>query len=340
VYKQPAVILRSEATKDPIDRVPGGVLRACGPQDDSNVETIEVRTADGQTLFADVREPLGEARGIAVLAHAMFARRTTFTRPADGSLAELFARSGYRTIAFDFRGHGDSAPNARAGGSWSYDDLVRADLPAVAGCARARWSHLPLVVVGHSLGGNVALAAQGVGVLGADALVLVATNMWTRGHEPSLRKWIAKRAIMETIDRVCRRRGYLPARALRIGSDDEPARYLAALTRCVRHGRWTSDDGEDDYAALTSRIRIPVAAVASDGDRLFCTPSCAARMIERVRGPKLLERVARADDGSAPPGHMGIVTSARVRDVYRRVVAWLRRELPRVAEAGEHDLAR
>jgi predicted alpha/beta hydrolase len=292
-------------------------------------ETIEIRTADGQTLFADVREPASRVRGIAVLAHAMFARRTTFTKPAEGSLAELFSRSGYRTIAFDFRGHGDSAPSARAGGSWSYDDLVRSDLPAVAACAKDRFGGLPLVVVGHSLGGNVALASQGLGVLGADALVVVATNMWTKRHEPSRRRWVAKRAIMEAFDVVCRRRGFLPARALRIGSDDESARYMAALIRCVRYGRWTSDDGRDDYAELTSRIDVPVAAVASEGDRLFCRPECAERMVERVRGPRLVERVARSDDGSAPPGHMGLVTSRRVREVYRRVVEWLASSLAR-----------
>jgi predicted alpha/beta hydrolase len=286
-------------------------------------ETIEVRTADGQTLFADVREPASKARGIAVLAHAMFARRTTFTRPAEGSLAELFSRSGYRTIAFDFRGHGDSEPTAGDGGSWSYDDLVRSDLPTVVACAKGRWSGLPLVVVGHSLGGNVALASQGLGVLGADALVVVATNMWTRRHETSLRRWMAKRALMEAFDVVCRKRGYLPARALRIGSDDESARYMAALIRCVRHGRWTSDDGRDDYADLTSRIAVPVAVVASKGDRLFCRPECAERMVEKIRGPRLIERVERSDDGSAPPGHMGLVTSGRVREVYRRVIEWL-----------------
>ncbi len=291
----------------------------------SGVETIEVRTADGQTLFADVLEPDGDAPlGVAIFAHAMFARRTTFTRPTRGSLAELFAKAGYLTIAFDFRGHGDSEPTARGGASWSYDDLVRVDLPAVAACARARFGDLPLVVVGHSLGGNVALAAQGLGVLDADALVLVAANMWTRRHEPSRRRWVAKRAIVEAFDVLCRRRGYFPARALRIGSDDESALYMSALSRCVREGRWTSDDGKDDYHAQTSRITVPVALVASEGDRLFCHPDCALRMVERIRGPRLVERVARSDDGGAPPGHMGLVTSRKVREVYRRVIEWLR----------------
>jgi hypothetical protein len=74
---------------------------------------------------------------------------------------------------------------------------------------------------------------------------------------------------------------------------------------------------------MTGHITVPVAVVSSEGDRLFCTPQCADKMVERVQGPKLLERVARSDDGSAPPGHMGIVTNRTVREVYRRVIAWL-----------------
>jgi predicted alpha/beta hydrolase len=288
------------------------------------LETIEIRASSGQTLIADVREPArGEAVGVVVLAHAMFARRTTFARPEGDGLADFLRGLGQRTVAFDFRGHGDSGPRASEGASWSFDDLVRVDLPAVVACARDRWGELPIIVLGHSLGGNVALASQGLGALGADALVLVAANMWRRAHEPSLARWLAKRATMEALDLACRRRGYLASRALRIGSDDECARYLAALTRCVRLGTWTSDDGGDDYDALTSRVAVPVVTVSSAGDRLFCVPECAERATLRVAGPRLSLRVSRDDAGGSPPGHMGIVTGARVRRVYARAMEWV-----------------
>jgi predicted alpha/beta hydrolase len=291
-------------------------------------ETIEVRTSDGQTLFADVREPGSrDAVGIAVLAHAMFARRTEFERPDGNGLAELIADAGYVTIAFDFRGHGESGPFARDGADWSYDDLVRSDLPAVVSSAKARFPALPLVVVGHSLGGHVALASQGTGALGADALVLIAANVWMRHLETSRRRWLAKRAVMESLALLSVRRGYLPVRRLRLGSDDEAGRYIAALTRTVRQGRWTSDDGRLDYGALSSRIRVPVATVTSDGDRLMCSPDCGERMVASLRGPRFCQRVSRSDDGSSPPDHMGLVTNGNVREVYRRVLAWLKEEL-------------
>jgi predicted alpha/beta hydrolase len=291
------------------------------------LEVIEVRTADGQTLFADVRTPERGARGVAVLAHAMFARRAEFEKPTGQGLAALLADRGYVTIAFDFRGHGESGPSAKEGADWSYDDLVRSDLPAVASSAKARFPDLPLMVLGHSLGGHVALASQGTGALEADALVLVAANVWMQQRERSLRSWIKKRAIAEVLGVLSRRRGFFPARTLRLGSDDEAPRYMQALTRMAREGRWTSDDGKDDYGALAERVRIPVATVTSEGDRLMCSPDCGERMIEETRGPRLCLRVAEGDDGSPAPGHMELVTSGLVRNVYRRVLAWLEGEI-------------
>jgi predicted alpha/beta hydrolase len=292
------------------------------------IQTIEVRTADGQTLVADVREPEAErTKGVVILAHALFARRTEFERPRGDGLARLFARAGYVTVAFDFRGHGESGPGVRSGAGWSYDDLVRADLPAVTSCAKSRYPDLPVVVVGHSLGGHVALASQATGALSADALVLVAANVWMRHLEASTRTWVTKRAIAEALVVFSRRLGYLPARALRLGSDDEGASLLLSLVRTTRLGRWTSDDGRVDYGAAVGTIGVPVATVTSTGDRLLCTPACGERMVRAVRGPRLSERVTRCDDGAPAPGHMELVTSGRVRQVYRRVVVWLERVL-------------
>jgi hypothetical protein len=52
------------------------------------------------------------------------------------------------------------------------------------------------------------------------------------------------------------RAGRIPARRLRIGSDDASARYVGDLFRGVTAGRWGSADGRDDTLALP--LRRPV----------------------------------------------------------------------------------
>jgi predicted alpha/beta hydrolase len=287
-------------------------------------EAIEIRTTDGHVLRAEVREPRGALVGVAVLAHAMFARKTEFERPAGGGLARFFAECGWRTVAFDFRGHGESGSGAAAGGSWSYDDLVQRDLPAVVACARARAKRVPVVVVGHSLGGHVALAAQGIGLLDADAIVAIASNVWLPSLEPSRPRWLLKRAVLMAIDAVAERRGYFPARTLRLGSDDESRAYVAAFVRFAMTDTWRSDDDRHDYLAALTEVSIPVMSLTSAGDRLNCHPDCAERLVRRCAGPVLSETVRASDDGSTPPAHMEIVTSERARSAWNRAESWMR----------------
>src|SRR6185503_18699533 len=199
-------------------------------------EPLEIRTADGVTLSATVYEPASQPRGMVVMAHAMFARQSAFRW-----LAPAYRDRGWRVVTFDFRGHGRSAiasPQAGAPGSrWGYDDFVERDLPAVVECVRAR-SDGPVALLGHSLGGHVALAAQGCGLVKLDAIVLVAANIWLRDFEPNAAMWAAKRVVLEGFVRTARRVGKFPARALRLGSDDESLDYVEDLARFAFDGRW------------------------------------------------------------------------------------------------------
>ena len=268
-----------------------------------------------------------------MLAHAMFARRSEFERPSGDGLSAWLAERGWRTCAFDFRGHGESGPPAGRGGAWGYDDLVMLDLPAVVGSLRARAGALPVIVVGHSLGGHVALAAAGTRTVHVDGLVLAASNVWLPEDEPSRLRWIAKRGTATLIDAVCRRRGFFPARALRLGSDDEAGGYMTDLTRFIREGVWTSRDGGQDYRASVANVRIPVVTIASRGDTFNCPPASAARFVERVRGPMKTFTVEIADDGGAPPDHMALVTGPSARRQWGQALAWMEEHVSPSARA-------
>ena len=291
---------------------------------DGELEAIEVRTEDGHALRAYVREPTAKCVGVAVLAHAMFARSSQFERPPGRGLAPFLSEQGWRTVAFDFRGHGKSGASASNGGRWTYDDLVRRDLPCVVECARARKKRgEPVVVIGHSLGGHVAMAAQGLGILEADALVAIATNVWLPHFEPSFLRWSAKRASLRAMAAITTSRGFFPARTLRMGSDDESAAYVSAIVRSVQEGRWTSDDGRDDYEQALENIKVPVLGVASVADRLNCHPVCAERMLAKCGGRREFHLITHGDAGAPPPGHMELVTGEHARGVWSGIARFL-----------------
>jgi pimeloyl-ACP methyl ester carboxylesterase len=101
---------------------------------------------EGLRLVADIRGP---ADGWPVL----FLHGGGQTRHAWGSAAEVVAKQGWRTIALDLRGHGDSdwAPN----GDYSFTAFCADCIAVVDALGR------PPVLVGASLGGMAAMLAEG-----------------------------------------------------------------------------------------------------------------------------------------------------------------------------------
>ncbi len=291
----------------------------------ASYEELEIHTRDGMALGAVLDDPPDGVPlvGTCGLAHAMFARRSAFGRRDRPGLAHALGREGWRTIAFDFRGHGESKVDRE----WSYDDLVRLDLPAVTEAARAHGDDKPVVIAGHSLGGHVALAAQGTGTMQADGVVAIAANVWLRALEPSRARWAAKlaiaRATLATVNRV----GRFPARALRLGSDDESATYMRDLMRAPLENAWCSADGATDYVEALANVKIPVAAIVSEGDRINCHPACGDRFVRACGGPVLVSRIACADDGGKAPDHMQLVTTLAARTPIVAALAWIRSKL-------------
>jgi predicted alpha/beta hydrolase len=294
------------------------------------IESIDLRTRDGWSLRADIHSPAGERHGVAVLAHALMARRTEFSRPKGAGVASFLVDRGWLVVAFDFRGHGDSVPSPRQSADDGYDDLVTGDLSAVCEFAREEaGGERPVVVVGHSLGGHAAFAAEGTGAIHVDAIAgIAAAPPFLRAHDPSLARWTVKRAALSAMTTISREVGRFPARALRLGSDDTTRACCEDFDRFARSGRWTSRDGRVDYLAALSDVRVPALVVVSDKDRFECAPECGKRFVACCGGPCDFVWVRRGDDGGPAPSHMGLVTSGRVPSVWERIERWMRAARP------------
>lgn len=91
-----------------------------------------------------------------------------------GPAAAFWAANGVEVYAYDQRGFGRNASNRK----WPGDEALIADLAAAEAAIRARRPDLPLFIVGHSMGGGVALAAVGEGRARPDGLALLAPAVW------------------------------------------------------------------------------------------------------------------------------------------------------------------
>lgn len=162
-------------------------------------ETLECRTADRFRLRGWLIHPSTPAAGTVMLFHGL-----RNTREQMLSRAELFARNGYRCVAFDHRAHGESQ-----GKRTSFGFLEGRDVSAVNELVRQRWPNEPRALLGISMGAAaICFAARDTSQ--CDAIILescyrdIATafqNRLRHGYPPWYQKlsrgvvWITERRL-------------------------------------------------------------------------------------------------------------------------------------------------
>lgn len=101
---------------------------------------------------------------------------STFDGPA-----RYWAARGFTTYAYDQRGFGRNESRGR----WPGAEALIADFQEISAWIRRRHPGLPLFVIGHSMGGAVALAGVADGAQ-ADGLILAAPAVWGGAQLPLL----------------------------------------------------------------------------------------------------------------------------------------------------------
>lgn len=285
-----------------------------------------VRALDGWRLSVLDLAPERPAWGLVIAGHAMMVDRRTFLRDDRPCLARTLCDAGLRVLLPDLRGHGESGPDPRRGGDWSYDQLVE-DTAVYLELARRLAPGLPVATLGHSLFGHSTLAwlTTAAGREHAPAAhVALCVDFWLRSTEERRLVWPLKRALMKAMSGLAGALGSVPARRLGVGSADEAYSYFADFDRCVASDAWRAQGGHD-YRAGLADVAVPVLLVVSDNDRL-APPRTALRMWSPL--PHLdAWRLGAPPFAGLAPTHMAAVTDPASEPLWRAIATWLKDQL-------------
>jgi acylglycerol lipase len=153
----------------PAARGAPAVTRAPGFTDDAFI------TTDDQRLPLRVWLPRERIRAVILALHGFNDYSHAFDTPA-----KSWARDGIATYAYDQRGFG-AAPER---GRWPGGAALAIDAATACGVLRRLYPHLPLYLLGESMGGAVAVIAvageSGAPVPAVDGVILAAPAVWGR----------------------------------------------------------------------------------------------------------------------------------------------------------------
>ena len=221
------------------------------------------------------------------------------------------AAAGYATYALDHRGHGRSG-GARA--DIGRMDAVVADLRAMIGRARERHPSTKVFLLGHSMGGCIALTYSCRYGEEIDGLILSGpvTSLETASRPT--------RAISKVLGEVLPRLGVYAVEAAAVSRDPEvvkayetdplvhhgkmPARTVAELTRAV-----------EAFPDAVPSLRMPLLIMHGTGDRIV--PPAGSKMVAERAGSE--DKALRLYEGL----YHEILNEPEQREILAEIVAWL-----------------
>jgi len=175
-------------------------------------------------------------------------------------LALAGVEQGWHVITADLRGIGHSSVRASRHTQFGYRDLVRYDWPAFVSAARERFPTNPILLLGHSLGGQLSALYASANPDKIEGLILVASgSVWYRG-------WGFPRNIgiiisSQFIRAVAEILGYFPGKRLGFAGT-ESKQLIRDWAGTALSGRYDSLGNSVNYETLLSEVRIPVLAIS------------------------------------------------------------------------------
>jgi predicted alpha/beta hydrolase len=227
------------------------------------------------------------------------------------SFAQYLAAHGAAVLLYDYRGIAKSRPRSLRGFSASVEEWGRKDCSAALELLAKRFSGIPVVVIGHSVGGFVTGFVPNGRLI--DRLVLIGahTGYW-RDYSKTrrLRMYALWHVIMPAVTRTI---GFFPGRMLRVCEDIPAGAALEWADRRHPDFWWNvrTKTGEldvgriEDALARFRAIHAPTVAIRFSDDP-FATAEATNRILSLFSNCPATQVMLGPEDTSGQPiGHFG-----------------------------------
>jgi predicted alpha/beta hydrolase len=263
---------------------------------------LPVVAADGSSFtLVQIARPFPEPTDPVLLFLPAMGAEASYYEP----FARALATAGAGSLALmDLRGQGRSSERASHFADFGYREMVEIDLPAAIAALRGRYPNRPLLLVGHSLGGQLAtlaaarnhaeLGPTARGVAGVAGLILIASGS-AHVHAWPAASRLRARITAAAVRFVAALLPFYPGRLLGFGGN-QPRRLMRDWGRVTRTGIYAPEGSTFDYESAMRKLEIPTLALGIEGDPIAPPASTDALLdkVERSRIDRLeAEGVAR-----------------------------------------------
>lgn len=194
-------------------------------------------------------------------------------------LAQGLSNAGLHAITSDLRGIGSSSVRASPSHDFGYKEMLSLDLPALIAQVRVCFPESKVLLLGHSLGGQLCALYLSEHPEAAEGLILIATcNVHYKGWSPFMRWRVLGTAL--SLRSLGALMGYVPARRLGFAGNEARTVIIDWSNNC-KNGRYVVKHSRHDYDLSLQQMAKPILSISFEADRL-APPRAVANLLSKL----------------------------------------------------------
>ncbi len=278
------------------------------------------RFSKGQSAFPPI-----------LLIHGSIENGKIFFSKSGKGYAPFLADAGLDVFVADLRGKGASTPPVAKGFAASQSDTIAEEIPFLINRVLQMTGAESLHLGAHSWGGILLLSSY---ALYPEQWNICSFIFFGTKRRIGIFNW----ARFTTIDLgwsllgsfVTLLYGYLPAKKLKMGSDNEASRFYFQVNRWVYSKRWIDPETKTDYGKLLKGIPLPpIHLFTGKNDKLLGHPKDVRRLAFEIGHPEAVTVLSRENGNRHDYDHINILTHPdAIHDHFQHVLALLQKYSP------------
>jgi predicted alpha/beta hydrolase len=284
-----------------------------------NVQHINIPATDGYELGATLyQSDIGNANGKIILINSAMAVKRAFY----DKYARFFSDEGFSVITFDYRGIGDSRPPSLKGFNATARDWAEKDIAGAIDWVAKQFPSARLLVVGHSMGGQVLGLLPNHQRIAAALTVAAQSGYWGLWDPPRRRYFMLFfwYVMLPTLTGLF---SYFPGRRFGMG-EDVPAGVALEWARWGRNPNYLVEhDGvRERYKAFSA----PILAY-SFSDDTYAPKRTVEGLLSFYSQARTAHRHIAPRELSVPAiGHFGFFKEQFKSSLWAETLQWLQRQ--------------
>ena len=283
------------------------------------MEPITITAPDGFQLAAHRFAAAGEIKAVVVLPTAMGVKQDFYF-----PFARFLAQQGYAVLTFDYRGAGASVParfkRSLRGFKANLFDWAERDYNTALRAAKEWHKQVPLLVIGHSLGGQLPGLLPDHHLIDGILTVASGSGYWRHNAPPTKRiVWFMWYFAVPLATRVF---GYFPGKKLKMVGD-LPKGVIFQWSRWCRSPHYVVDSEGHPIRSGYDRIRVPILCLSFTDDEMMSRRSIDS-LHDFYRNAQVERRYIAPQDVQAKRiGHFGFFRQEFRHTLWQQALAWL-----------------